>query len=144
MLIFDMSVLDNLCLTLAKKLPLIWVKRRYAKSIRETIARFIGDDIGNTKLSALPPVKLQQIAYLKWFIFAPSLVVCIRPFTEVDIHLREVTVNMIELLRRRGISVIILTPNFSETYLIEGETVYIRNGSSIGEDEVYQIIYGSK
>lgn len=144
MLIFDMSVLDNLCLTLAKKLPLIWVKRRYAKSIRETIARFIGDDIGNTKLSALPPVKLQQIAYLKWFIFAPSVVVCIRPFTEVDIHLREVTVNMIELLRRRGISVVILTPNFSETYLIEGETVYIRSGSVIGEDEVYQIIYGSK
>lgn len=144
MFIFEMSILDNLCLTLAKKVPMIWVRKRFGKSIRELVSNFIDEDIEKTKLSGLSPVKLQQIAYLKWYIFAPDAVVCIRPFTEVDIHLREITVEMIELLRKRGISVIILTPNFSETYLIDGETVYIRNGRTISEDDVYQIIYGSK
>ncbi len=144
MFVFEMSILDNICLTLSRKVPMIWVKRRFIKSIKEFVSRFMDEDIEKTKLSALSPVKLQQIAYLKWYIYAPAVVVCVKPFTEVDIHLREVTVDMIEVLRRRGISVIILTPNFSETYLIDGETVYVRNGCTISEDDVYQIIYGAK
>ena len=142
MLFYDMSILDNLTLTLADKVPFIWMKRRYTKSVQEFVSRFIDDDITKIRLSGLSPVKLQQIAYLKWLIYAPSVVVCIKPFTEVDIHLREVTVNMIEMLRRRGIAVIIFTSNISETYRIEGETIYIRNGQVIDADEVYQVIYG--
>jgi len=144
MFIFEMSIMDNLCLPLARKVPLMWVKKRYGKSIKELVSQFIDIDIEKVKLSALSHVQLQQIAYLKWYMFAPSVVVCIKPFTEVDIHIREVTVEMIGLLQKRGISVIILTPNFSETYLIDGETLYIKDGRTIGEDEVYQIIYGSK
>lgn len=141
MLFYNMSILDNLCLALAKKVPLIWIKKRYTKSVQELVSQYMDDDITNIRLSRLPPVKLQQIAYLKWLLYAPSVVVCIKPFTEVDIHLREVTVNMIEMLRMRGIAVIIFTPNFSETYQIDGKTIYIRNGRLIDEDEVYQILY---
>jgi ABC-type sugar transport system ATPase subunit len=144
MFIFDMSIMDNLCLPLAKKVPLMWVKKRYGKSIKELVSQFIDVDIEKVKLSALSHVQLQQLAYLKWYMFAPSVVVCVKPFTEVDIHIREVTVEMIGLLQKRGISVIILTPNFSETYLIDGDTLYIKDGRTIGEDEVYQIIYGFK
>lgn len=141
MLFYNMNILDNLSLALSKKVPLIWMKKRYTKSIQELVSHHMEDDITNIKLSKLPPVKLQQIAYLKWLLYAPSVVVCIRPFTEVDIHLREVTVNMIEMLRMRGIAVIIFMSNFSETYQVEGKTIYLRNGRLINEDEVYQILY---
>lgn len=141
MLFYNMSVLDNLCLALARKVPMLWAKKKFTKSVKELIAQHMGEDISNIKLSKLPPVKLQQIAYFKWLLYVPSVVVCIKPFTEADIYLREVTVNMIEMLRMRGISVIIFTPNFSETYQIDGKTIYIRNGKLIDEDEVYQILY---
>jgi len=144
MFVSEMSIMDNLCLPLARKVPLMWARNRYGRSIKELVSQFIDIDIGKVKLSALSHVQLQQIAYLKWYMFAPAVVVCIKPFTEVDIHIREVTVEMIGLLQKRGISVVILTPNFSETYLVDGETLYIKDGRTIGEDEVYQIIYGSK
>ena len=144
MFVSEMSIMDNLCLPLARKVPLMWARKRYGRSIKELVSQFIDIDIGKVKLSALSHVQLQQIAYLKWYMFAPAVVVCIKPFTEVDIHIREVTVEMIGLLQKRGISVVILTPNFSETYLVDGETLYIKDGRTIGEDEVYQIIYGSK
>lgn len=144
MLFYDMSILDNLCLTLSKKMPLFWLKNRYTRSVRKFTSELLEEDVTKRKLSQLSPVKLQQIAYVKWLLYAPSVVVCMKPFTEVDIHLREVTVHMIEMLRERGIAVIIFTPNISETYRIEGDTVYMRNGKIIDEDEVYQIIYGEK
>lgn len=142
MLLYDMSVLDNLTLSLAKKVPLIWVKKRYLKSIQGFVSQFFDDDISKVKLSGLSPLKLQQIVYLKWLLFAPDIVVCIKPFTEVDIHLQEITISMIEMLRKRGIAVIILTPNISEINRVEGETIYVRNGKIIDEDAVYQILYG--
>lgn len=142
MLLFNMSILDNLTLTLVKKVPLIWVKRRYLKSIKNFVSQFFEDDIGKVKLSSLEPYKLQQIVYMKWLLYAPKVVICIKPFTEVDIHIRQITISMIDMLKQRGIAVIILTPNISELNYVEGENIYIRNGEMIDEDAVYQILYG--
>lgn len=143
-LFYNMSILDNICLALAKKTSLLWIKKRYTKSVQNFVSKFLDVDISKEKLSGLPPVKLQQIAYLKWFLYAPSVVVCIKPFTEVDIHLQEVTVKMIDTLRKRGIAIIIFTSNISETQRIEGETIYIRDGQIIDENEMYQTIYGEE
>lgn len=56
--VFDMTILDNLCLALSKKVPLIWARKRFTKSIRELVSQFIDDDIEKVKLSGLPPVQL--------------------------------------------------------------------------------------
>lgn len=142
MLFFNMNILDNLTLSLVKKVPMIWIKKRYLKSIKKFVSQFFEDDISNIKLSGLEPYKLQQIVYMKWLLYAPKVVICIKPFTEADIHIRQITISMIEMLKQRGIAVIILTPNISELNYVEGEDIYIRNGEMIDEDTVYQIIYG--
>lgn len=136
-----MSVRDNLCLALSKKVPTIWFRERYVKSVDQLIKSVSIEDIAKVKLRKLEPRVLQQIAYYKWYLYAPKVVICIKPFTETDIHLQEITVEMIAALKSRGISVIILTSNFSELYRVEGDTVYIKNGHIIDEDEVYQTLY---
>lgn len=141
MLFYNMSVRDNLCMALSKKEPLIWFKKRYIKSVDQLIKSVNIEDIARVRLRRLEPRILQQIAYYKWYLYAPKVVVCIKPFTETDIHLQEITVEMITNLKSRGISVIILTSNFSELYRVEGDTIYIKNGHVIDEDEVYQTLY---
>lgn len=140
-LIYDMNVRDNLCLALSYKVPLLWLRKRYIKSVDQIIQALCSEDIAEVKLRKLEPRILQQIAYYKWYLYAPKVVVCIKPFTETDIHLQEMTIEMISILKSRGISVIILTSNFSELYRVDGDTIFIKNGHMIDEDEVYQTLY---
>ncbi len=48
---------------------------------------------------------------------------------------------MISKLKSRGISIIILTPNYSELYRVDGDIIYLKNGKMIDENEVYQTLY---
>lgn len=142
MLFYDMSVRDNLNVALAQKSAWIWARRKYIKSVNLQISEYLGEEIANTRLRRLKPEMLQRIAYFRWLLFHPKVIVILKPFVEADIHIREVTLEMIRKLQESGITIIILIQNFSELNMFEGENIYIRNGKCIDEDEVYQILYG--
>jgi ABC-type sugar transport system ATPase subunit len=141
MLFYNMSVRDNLAMALSRKVPFFWFRNRFVKSVGQLTESFNIEDIARTKLRRLEPHTLQKIAYYKWYLYAPRVVVCIKPFTETDIHLQEITVEMISRLKSRGISIIILTPNYSELYRVDGDIIYLKNGQMIDENEVYQTLY---
>lgn len=141
MLFYDMSVRDNLNVALAQKSAWIWAKRKYIKSVNLQISEYLGEEIASTRLRRLKPEMLQRIAYFRWLLFHPKVLVVLKPFVEADIHIREVTLEMIHKLQESGITIIILTQNSSELNMFEGENIYIRNGKYIDENEVYQILY---
>lgn len=141
MLFYNMSVRDNLAMALSRKVPFFWFKNRFVKSVGQLTESFNIEDIARIRLRRLEPSTLQKIAYFKWYLYAPKVVVCIKPFTETDIHLQEITVEMISKLKSRGISIIILTPNYSELYRVDGDIIYLKNGKMIDENEVYQTLY---
>lgn len=141
MLFYNMTLLENLGLALSKKVPFFWFRRRYKKSLNSLISSFHLDEFVNVKLLRLDPRILQVIAYLKWYLYAPNVVLCIKPFTELDVNLQEITLEMIQYLKSRGISVIILTPILSETYKVEGHTIYIKDGKLIDKNDVYLSLY---
>ena len=89
----------------------------------------------------VPPSIRQKIAYSKLYLYAPKLVVCERPFSEVDLHLREATISMLSQLQTRGISIIILTITPSDQNLVDGETIYLKNGQMVSEEDMYQYLY---
>lgn len=142
MLFYDMSVRDNLNVALAQKSSWIWAKRKYIKSVNLKILEYLDEEIASTRLRRLKPEMLQRIAYFRWLLFHPKVLVILKPFVEADIHIREVTIEMIHKLQEEGITIIILTQNSSELNMFEGENIYIRNGNCIDEDEVYQTLYG--
>ncbi|MCL1883743.1 MAG: ATP-binding cassette domain-containing protein [Defluviitaleaceae bacterium] len=135
MLIYEMSVLDNLCLSLSKKVVGIWAKPKYRKSIIATVGNIIGTENIYKPLAQLSLVELQKIVYCKWYLYAPGLVVCMRPFSAVDVQTREVTGQMIRLLASRGIAVLIITSSVSEIELITGDTYFIQNGKLPDENK---------
>lgn len=141
---YDMTVMDNLGLPLSYKVPFFWLRKRYRKSINHFLRFFQLEDFADVKLKHMDPRALQVISYLKWYLYAPHVVVCIKPFVELDINLKEITKEMILLLKSRGISVIILTSVLSETHMVEGKNVYIKDGRVIRENEVYHLLYKQK
>lgn len=141
MLFYNMTLRENLGIALSKKVPLFWFKGRYAKSLDYLINTLNLGEFSDIKLRKLDPRILQTIAYLKWYLYAPNLVICIRPFTELDITLQDITIQMIEYLKSRNVSVILITPILSEAHKMKGDTIYIKDGKLIDKNEVYMNLY---
>lgn len=141
MLISDMTVRDNLMLSLSEKTKMLWMKTKYRRSVDQYIEENLGQDIAGRKLRNLPPEILQKLHYSCFYLYAPKVLVCEKPFTEVDLHIREVTMEMMAMLRDRGISLIVLITNLSDLNLLEGDNIYIKNGEMVDENEIYQSLY---
>ena len=138
-----MDALDNICFSMSRKVAGMWTKNRYRKSIVDTMENILGKDKLNKPLSQLSPVELQKVVYCKWLLYAPHIVVCMKPFSAVDVQIRQVTEQMICLLAERGIAVLIVTSNISEIGLIEGNSYFIQNGKLLDEKKARRNIYGA-
>ncbi len=141
MLFSNMTVRDNLMLELSHKARNIWLKPGVTGNIDQYIAEEIGPECAGRKIYQLPPALRQKIAYSKLYLYAPKLVVCQRPFSEMDLHIRETTLEMLSRLQSRGISVIVLSMTPSDQNLIEGDTLYLKNGRLVSEEDMYQFLY---
>lgn len=141
MLFYNMTLRENLGIALSKKVPFFWIKKRYTKSLDNIINTFDLEKYADIKLRKLDPRILQTIAYLKWYLYAPNIVICIRPFTELDITIQEITIHMIEYLKSRNISVILLTPLLSKTHNFIADNIYVKDGKLIDKNQVYINLY---
>lgn len=142
MLFDNMTVKDNLSIALSRKNPQMWARRKFSRSVEMLADEYFKEKIGDRKLKKLNPEKLLRITFLKWLLYNPKVIVFIRPFTEVDIHLREITIEVMKEMQAKGIAIIILTARFSELDKLDGDTLFIKNGECIDENAVYQILYG--
>lgn len=142
MAIHGMTILDHICLPLSKKIPRLWMKRRFVQHIRKQINDLLGGDYADTYPQKQSSVNMLRIAYLKWLIYNPAVVICVKPFAELNFHLRRATEEMIEMLSDRGIAVVILTLNLAESTKSDAGTIYIRNGEILDAGEIDEYLYG--
>jgi len=141
MLFSNMSIIENLSIPLHEKVNWFWQLRKYSKSVESFAQNFMENNAFKKKLKYQKGTTLQQIAYSKWLLYAPSVIVCLNPFADIDIYMRETTIEMLHDFQDSGISVIILTSNLHTLQKIEGDTIYIHQGIIINEDEMYQELY---
>jgi len=142
MLLYDMSVADNLMLALSGKKMGIWMRKKYEQSIVKQLEGILEPKIYPVSISSLSPSDLYKIVYCKSLLYAPKVVICIKPFSNIDMHIRKTTEKMIHILTERGIAVLLIMSNLSETAIVEGNTLYLKNGSLVEEEEIYSSIYG--
>ena len=131
MLFYDQSVLDNLCLAMSNKVSGLWMHKRYGKSIRGHMAPYFDEDFFETPLNQLPPVSLQKLIYSKWLLYGPKVVVCHKPFSMTDVHMRRMTQQMIKAYQERGIAVLIATSNVDEVQIMGSSLRYLVKGNLI-------------
>lgn len=128
MLVPDMSIRDNLMVDLSMKVSSVCFFKKYQKSLDAMIEENIGEHCAEKKLREFPAVQLQKVAFLKFSMFAPQVLFCEKPFAEMDLHMKGVTIQALEGLQNKGIAVVVLTTNLEDLDLLEGEELYLENG----------------
>lgn len=114
LLFSNLKAIDNLCFASEQKTKHFWLKNRFRNSCLEEYGKFFEGDELLMYTDELSVYTKQKLAYLKWHLYHPKLVVCMRPFSSIDVELRETTAKHIQLLLDRGISILALTSNLSE------------------------------
>lgn len=128
-----MTVLDNLYLPISLKIPILnrWNYKKYIKGIKLEAQAFLSFEVLSKKPYELSPGDLKKLLYLKWLFYSPDIAICVNPFSNLDVSLKNIVEQMIFLLQERGITVIILTSNIAESHRIGTRTVTIRNGKQL-------------
>ncbi len=125
MLFYDMSVLDNLMFSMSNKVSGLWFHKKYRRSLMKYLEPIFGREALESPMSKLEPAMLQKLVYTKWLLYMPKLIVCKKPFSAVDVHMRQVTFQLIDAFLKKGIAVIILTSNTSEAHMMGGRVQYL-------------------
>lgn len=127
MVFHNISVMDNLCLPFARKIPGLWCNRRFRNSIREKLENILPAECFEKKIGELSQSEILKIVYLRWYLYKPEVVICIRPFESGDLEMIQQTQEMIGLLMRKGIAVIIITLTLKNVETGGYEICYIEN-----------------
>jgi ribose transport system ATP-binding protein len=133
-MIFDkMSCMDNLCLRVAERAPLLWLGSASRKIIRDEYREMIGDDIDADSPSGLSAESLYRLVYLREYIYNPRLLVVEKPFLETDVKLRLLIISLMAMFRSRGTSILILDSSTSDSGACADRTLSVMGGRVTGE-----------
>lgn len=133
MLFKDLSVLENLIFMMSYKAGGLSLKQRAKKSLLNEYHDKIGDDIYAEQLDKINSETECKIVYYRWLLYSPKLLVCVKPFSGQDVSLRKLILNLINEISLKGISVIVLSSNITESYILGNRIVLIDKGNIVKE-----------
>lgn len=125
MILENMSAIENVSIPLHEKVRGFWYSKKYVKSVSDFLQN---NELNKNKLKNIGNAELQKLAYEKWLLYQPKIVLIENPFTDMDVNMREITRKMIGALRKRGVGVILLTANFTIMNKIKGESMFLKHG----------------
>ena len=112
-LFYNMNVLENICIAKSARIGGFWRNKAYQRSLQTYIKRLLGEDIYNKPLRGCSMNDLQKISYYKWLFYKPNIIICVNPFSGIDISMREIAGNIINEYRKNNIAVIVLSSDTS-------------------------------
>ncbi len=140
---YDESYIKNLTFLLDKKIKKSIMSPSVYKSVYREYEPLIGDAINSPTMSGLDLKDIYSMIYYRILLFHPRVVVCIQPFAKGDMYCRRHIANLMGDMLRRGIAVLIVTANMSDTPLIANNMMVIEGGECVAkydEDEIRKII----
>lgn len=124
-LFYNLTALENLELLLAGK-HLGWlIKRNHRRSIISESEGFWKEEELNTRVEDLTPWQRQRLAYYRWYLYFPPLMVCVKPLTSLDRQMRKEAEQMIHKYQERGMAVLIITTNVIVADTLGGKQVVL-------------------
>lgn len=112
MLFDNLTAIDNLTYTALNKLGTAWFKHKYYKSVIAEYEHSFSTDALYKRTDQLSTYDRHRLAYLKWHLYNPKVLICFKPFSSVDMALRDTTLELMRDLMAKGIAILILTSNF--------------------------------
>lgn len=133
MIFYNLSYLDNLYFLVDKKLNKKLLKRKVKRSIISEYEGILGEEIYAEDLTGLDLSSLYNLVYYRIHLYNPDIVFCVQPFSGADMYLRKHIADLILELKRKGITVVILAVNISDTLTVADRLMVIERGSVVKE-----------
>ncbi len=128
-LFYHMSYLDNLTFLMDRKLNKSFINRSIVRSIKEEYRSLVGSHVEVRDLTELDARSLYDLVYFRIHIFNPKVVFIMQPFSDADMYLRARIIELINMLKTRGVTVIILAVNLSDTLTVSDRLLVMEDGA---------------
>ncbi|WP_410512855.1 ATP-binding cassette domain-containing protein [Paenibacillus sp. BR2-3] len=125
MLFKEMSYIKNLYFMVDKKQNPIHIKNSVIKSIIHEYEPIVGKEIYETNIMNLKLQSLYDLVYYRIHLCNPKLVFCVQPFAGADMYLRLYLIELINQLRKKGITVVILDVNIEDSLAIADKLIIL-------------------
>ena len=133
MIFKEMTYLENLTFLTVNKLNNLWIRKRYLKSVVKEYKALVGEVIEKHDIKDLSLQELYELVYYRIHLFNPEIVLSIKPFAKGDMLCRNRVIKLIEELKSKGISVMILTVSLSDSLEVADRLLILENGKNILE-----------
>lgn len=135
----EMSVLNNIIISVLRKFPNYYVLKRYEKGIMKMLDGILDEKYFSMQVQQMEPYMRQKIVYCRLLVSKPKLVVCIKPLSEGNIHVRKVTKEMIEMLAENGAAVLCMTTDVQERTFKDGMEIYVHGDQIISMEKAWKL-----
>ncbi|MCI1207975.1 MAG: ATP-binding cassette domain-containing protein [Treponema sp.] len=133
MLFPQMSLLDNICFTLDKKLKYIWTTKKKREAIARDIYPIFGNNVYESSLYNIDTKTLYDIIYQRTLMQNPSFLCVVQPFASIDMYLRLHLLSYFDKFRERGMTICILSLSLSDSLQVADRMLIVKNGVIIKE-----------
>ncbi len=130
-----LSYMENLCMALAQRMPLIWANRKIRSNIRREYSSILGEEVFDTAVEDLSEKQKYQLIYTRILLQKPKVVFCIHPFQGADVAHRMFIWQMLEMLLEEGIAVVIVSVSLSDSLAMADRLLVVDEGGEIKEME---------
>jgi len=126
-LFHDCSYMFNFCFLLDIKLKKSVFSSRMLGSIKKEFKDEIGHRGKLTNIKNLDKYELLNLVYYRVLLLCPTVVFIFQPFVQIDMELQIHTLTLIEKLKQRGITVVILTSSLINSEYTVGSIVHLKD-----------------
>jgi len=129
----DLSYMENLTFLLDRKVRYGYVKKSHLKSVYREYKERVGDCIDAVNIETLSQKEKYGLVYYRVHLLNPKVVVCVQPLAKGDMNSRRYVLYLIQELKNRGISVIILTSNIADNMDVSDRMLIMQGGGIAAE-----------
>lgn len=135
------TFMENLCVMSDRKISNIFLQRKIRKSIRKEFFEIFGKDIDAVDMDTVSKESKYMLVYYRYYMLRPRVIFCIQPFSGADMYLRRRIIDLIQILKQRGIAVVILTVGLADSVLVADRLLMLEKGNMICEFQKEEFKY---
>ena len=125
----ELDYMDNLCMSLSRRMSFLWMKRSIRSSIRREYGPELGEEVFLLQVEELSEKQKLEMIYTRILLQKPQVVFCIQPFKGADLPLRMTIWRLMEKLLEHKIAVVIVSVNLSDSLSLADRLIIVDKNS---------------
>lgn len=129
----EQSYMENLTFLLDRKLDKNILKNAYIKSVRREYEELSKGGVDAADLQKLTIRQRYGLVYFRVLLYRPRLAILVQPVAYGDMICRRYILELINMLKEAGITVLILAGSISDNLYVSDRLVVLKDGKTVGE-----------